>query len=197
VAISPPTRIAWDSTVCIDFFQKTPGRYEYIRPIVEDAMAEPPQVIIVISVMAIAETLGSESSTPDDHRTIIRSFFDSKFVYPQSCDRGIAELAQDLRRKHPLNPADAIHLATAVHTQCSVLLTNDGDGRRTKRRLIPLDGLIQCGGAKLRIMSPQAYQDMQFELHNPLHKLMNADGSDCKSNPISTDEPESAPPSDS
>ena len=65
----------------------------------------------------------------------------------------IAEIAQGIRRQSKLRTEDAVHLATAKHIGCDVLLTNDGDTEGSKRRkLLPLDG--KHG---VRICTPKAY----------------------------------------
>lgn len=44
----------------------------------------------------------------------------------------IADRAAQIRAKHGLKTPDAIHLATAIHTDCRLLLGNDTDLKKTK-----------------------------------------------------------------
>lgn len=75
-------------------------------------------------------------------------------------DNTIAEKARDIRRSSNVRSEDAVHLATAIHMKCDVLLTNDGDTDASKRKkLIPLDG--KHG---IHICTPKVYMAGKFPL---------------------------------
>jgi uncharacterized protein len=52
-------------------------------------------------------------------------FFSADVLVWHGLDRPVYELATRLRADHRLKTADALHLAAAVDSGCSVLLTND------------------------------------------------------------------------
>ncbi|MGA2440595.1 MAG: PIN domain-containing protein [Tepidisphaeraceae bacterium] len=162
-------KIAWDTVVVLDWLRKRKGRVEFILPIVKEA--EDGGVFIVVSTMAIAETLYVESPGKSEDYQIISEFFDSKEVWTQAMDRSVAECARDIRRAHDIAGADSLHIATALVTGSRFLLTNDGDPPKSRKKpMLPLDQKIKMltSGDLLRIMTPKAYHDMRVREQNPI-----------------------------
>jgi predicted nucleic acid-binding protein len=159
VGDNTPHRVAFDSVVVIDCLQKTDGRYEWISPIVTDA--ENGLIVVIVSTMAISETVGIVGYTNDQSRNIIHDFYRKKWVFPITPGILISELSQEIQRSHRVDCADAVHLATALFEKTPIFLTNDGDSKKKKKRkkrpLLPLNGLISYEGTTLRIMTPKDY----------------------------------------
>jgi predicted nucleic acid-binding protein len=131
----PEMRISWDSTVCIDFLDREPSQFEFLRPIVEDAIAK--RLIIVVSSLAISETIHLKSVADLlEQQRLIQSFFDASYVHVHAYERFIAERARDLRRSYKIDSADAGHVATAAFADCHVFLTDDGNAQKTTRNLL-------------------------------------------------------------
>jgi len=160
-------RVAWDATVCIDALQKTKGKFAAIRPLLEDAIGK--KLIIVVSEMAVIETVRVDGHEPSEQSRIIDSFFDSSYVARRAVDSVVSRKAQELRRSFKVGPADAAHVATAIVTNTPIFLTYDGDGAKTKRQVLPLDKKLKTAdGQTLRILTPESYQRMCMEAAMPL-----------------------------
>lgn len=174
MAANADQRMAWDSCVIIDCLQKKVGRYEFIRPLVEQAEAKD-LMIVVSAAMAVAETFKITGHPPEDEVREIEAFFDRPWVHPEDAGSAIGKIARDLRRAYGIDGADALHIATAVFTSCPVFLTNDGVSPKKKTPLLPLDNQIKLAdGTLLRIMTPEQYHKMRVAAENPL--LANALG---------------------
>ena len=132
-------------------------------------------LLIVVSSMAIAETLKADGATPEEDQKIIDAFFDQKYVAQVTAGGKIGRLSADLRRAHDLAGMDAVHVATAVWSRTPILLTNDGQAKRKKQPLLPLDKKIMGrDGQPLRIMTPQDYHAMQVAAAHPLFRSPSA-----------------------
>jgi predicted nucleic acid-binding protein len=167
VATNPLLQIGWDSVAVIDFLDQKAGRFPFLLPIAKDA--EDRKLIIVISTMAVAETLHLSTAPPADQARIISDFFDRPFVHREAAGLSVCEIARDIRRAHPVDGADSIHLATAVHTNTPFFLTNDGDSKRKKKPLLPLDKkIVLANESSLRIMTPESYDKMRAAVALPL-----------------------------
>lgn len=132
--MTPTTRVCWDSCVIIDYIQKTDGRYDILREIVDQARSG--EVVLVVSALACAEVYKIDKDKPlsaDDERKI-KDFFENEYVSVRNVTRFIGMHAAKIAREHGLPPPDAIHVATALKYKCSVLHTYDGCGVRKKRK---------------------------------------------------------------
>lgn len=159
-------RVAWDSVVVIDFLDQKAGRYSFILPIAKDA--ENGKLMIVVSTMAIAETLHLGHLKPDEEQ-IIFDFFERPYVHREAAGLFVCEQARDIRRAHPVDGADSIHLATAALLDVPFFLTNDGESKRKKKPLLPLDKkIIMANKQPLRIMTPEDYDKIQRLAAAPL-----------------------------
>jgi predicted nucleic acid-binding protein len=161
-------QIGWDTVVVIDFLDQTAERYPFILPIAK--AAEAGKAVIVVSTLAITETIYLDPqavASVADQEKMISDFFDRPFVHREAASLFICEIARDIRRIHSVAGADAIHLATMVHTNTPFFLTNDGEKKRKKNPLLPLDNKIKlANGSMLRIMTPEAYEMTQSPLFN-------------------------------
>jgi len=156
--------------VVLDWLSKRPGRIDSILPIVKEA--EDGKLVIIISAMAIAETLHLGTPGNAQHYQIISEFFDSKEVWEQAVDRSVAECARDIRRAYEITGADSLHVATALVTGAAIFLTNDGDPPKARKKpVLPLDNkikMLRSGDDLLRIMTPKTYHDMRVREENPI-----------------------------
>ena len=155
--MSEPLATYWDSCVFIDALRKTPGRWEHIRYLEDDARSG--GSYIYTSTLTIAEVVRckDDETFTDAERRLIANYFTHSFVKIIPVDRIVARAAADIVRVHRLKPPDAIHVATALRAKCAVLYTYDGvDG----------GGLLakhdQIGTPTLPIKRPGEFGQMQF-----------------------------------
>jgi hypothetical protein len=96
------------------------------------------RVTVVTSAFSIAECLSANGHADERVQHLFRGFLTSgtSGVLPWQVDPFVLERARDLHWKHgiKLNPADSVHVATALEAACDELLTWDGLGG--KRRSI-------------------------------------------------------------
>jgi predicted nucleic acid-binding protein len=86
------------------------------------------EIEIVVSLWAMAEVVRIEGTPDDESEAIIAAFFEEPFVVRAAFDLAVAERARDLvRRYRGLKPKDAVHVATALQNQISILETFDND----------------------------------------------------------------------
>ncbi|MCH8042323.1 MAG: PIN domain-containing protein [Planctomycetes bacterium] len=147
-----PERIYWDSCVYISCIEKTPGRYPVLRDILDDA--ESGKVLFVASAFIIAEVNKFDDPTASaaEQAEKLRKFFENDYIEIRAMDRRTAELAADISRTHRIKPPDAVHVATAILSQCSCLQTYDGD-KGEARKLLAFNAKI--GSPPLTIEVPQ------------------------------------------
>jgi len=164
-----PVKIAWDSCVVIGCLDSKPDGDKFIRPIHELAIAG--RFRIVVSTLAIAETVRLDGLTPEEQRLKIRDFFDSTYVDVYEMSRKIAEKTQDLIRelgKAKMRSADVVHVATAVVSGAKHLLSDD-DKMLTLNRIPAVSGT-------LRIMTPQSFFETVVATDLPLFKSPSPGG---------------------
>ena len=146
-----PAKIYWDSCVYISCIQETTGRIDTLRKIIKQA--EDGDIVLVASTFIIAEVVKIKDCvlTSDEQADKIKEFFDNDYIKVRDLDRKTASMANEIARVHSINPADAVHLATALRWQCDSFQTYDGEkGGPTK--LLAFDGKI--GRPPLKIELP-------------------------------------------
>ena len=117
--------------------------------------------MVVVSTLAQTETQRIDGCEPADEIRIIDEFFDREWVHPEDTSSVIAKIARSLCRDHDIANLDAVHVATAVSTNCRAFLTNDGVAKKKRQPLLPLDNKIRLlDGTSLRIMTPEQYHQM-------------------------------------
>ena len=151
---NPSDRICLDSNVIIDCLDKTDPWWSHIEPILREA--EKNRLAFVMSVIAKAEVLTISSKTPEESLRIINSFFRQTYAHIYGVNERTAEHAATIRRRINLDPADSLHLATAVEHKIPILLTRDGEGtkKRRKKKLIDANNMFD-----VEIITPEAYFD--------------------------------------
>jgi len=146
------------------FLNKQSAHFPVIFPIAKNAQEK--KVLIIVSTVTIAETLRLDGPPSVDQEQIISDFFDRPFVHREAAGIFVAEKARDIRRKHHVDSADAIHLATAIITNSPFFMTYDGT---RKRPLLGLDQKLALNnGQPLRIVTPEEYDEIQRKLAQPL-----------------------------
>ena len=109
------------------------------------------QCEILTSALSLVEVFKKKCESDDpkplsvENDQIISEMFEQPHVLRVALDANIAKLARTLLRKYPeLKKApDAIHLATALFTDCDAMHTYDD------ANLLGLSGQIQCKNGKL------------------------------------------------
>ncbi len=113
----------------IDYLAGNENVAEHCHLIVEQA--ERGELEIVVSTLAAAEVAYLEGYSNENSEDLIREFFGRDYIIPVAVDIRLAAIARSLVRRYKdvrrIKPADAIHLATAIQLNLSVVETTDGD----------------------------------------------------------------------
>ena len=153
-----PKKVFWDSCVFITLLSKWKER-EWIdkQQICKNCLQEAidGKVEIYISTVTIVEVSKTHESNippiPDEIRENIIRLIDQPFIKVISADLARAKEARARIWEYSwLKPADAIHLACALHAKSDEIFTYDGKG--TQKGLLDLNGLI--GTPPLTIRHP-------------------------------------------
>jgi len=114
--------------------------------------------IILTSALTLTETLWmcDGPKLGEDKVRLLNRFFRCSFLRVMNVDRAIAESAQKLAWDSDIKPKDAIHVATALRYQCSVLEIFD-------KPLIAKSGLVDG----LEIREPQRIAQSSCDLPSP------------------------------
>lgn len=115
--------IYWDSDAFLGWLQEEPGKADLCLGTIERAKAG--DIVIVTSTLTLAEVLWMRGGPriPEDKADKVRRFFRHSYLGLWTVTRSIAEDAQDLVWKQSMRPKDAIHVATALAAQCTILET--------------------------------------------------------------------------
>lgn len=110
-------------------------------------LAERGNYQVFISALTLAEVHkghGNNHAAQDrqDQDEQVLQFFENDYIQVIDINRQIGEDANRFCRQYGLSPADAIHLACALHAGCDVLLAWD-------------DGLTRIQHPEIRIEEPQ------------------------------------------
>jgi predicted nucleic acid-binding protein len=152
-----PERQCWDSCLFIDFItDKTTGgsrRSRIFKQLVAEARAG--RSVILLSNLVLAEVRPRKARN-GEHRELLEELLEANRLFVQfyAVTRKIALRARDEGAKYSLSVCDAVHVATALEGNASVLFTYDGylgDGKPVTR-LLALDRKI--GKPPLRIELP-------------------------------------------
>lgn len=170
----PNQVIAWDTCILIDAIQKTPDKWSFIAPMINEANIN--EMRIVLSTISIAECyylkhLASQGLNQAEQNALIDKWLEHSFLVKRAADFGTCKIAAEVGRitKGALTPNDAIIAATAIRHKASALVTYDDTAGGS---LLAQDGKISVGGLPpLRIYTPTQWtKDVNPELpfeHKP------------------------------
>ncbi|MCK4606783.1 MAG: type II toxin-antitoxin system VapC family toxin [candidate division Zixibacteria bacterium] len=135
----------WDSDVFLGLFNEEKDKVNKCKGVIR--LAEDGEITIVTSALTLTEVVWIKGlpRLSEESEDKIRRFFEQGYIAVRPVDRVIAEDARQLIWKHGVQPKDAIHVATALELELSVLDTFDGE-------LHKLDGKL--GSPVLRIGPP-------------------------------------------
>jgi predicted nucleic acid-binding protein len=120
---------------------------------------------LTISPLVVAEVLGSGNIRGSQVQPDVRArrvadvfdyFHDNDLLYVE-LDQFLALEAANLSVAHQLKGPDAVHLASALRAECTILYTWDND-------LLKLDGHEALGGMRCIEPTPQGQSDILEEL---------------------------------
>jgi predicted nucleic acid-binding protein len=97
--------------------------------ILKEAKSATARIQIITSIITIAEVVkpkGCAGLTPQQEQQI-DDFFENEWIIPVNADRSIMEQARGLQRQHGLKVRDAIHVASAIYAEATVIETYDSD----------------------------------------------------------------------
>ena len=139
-------RVYWDSVTFVHRIQQTPEHIDILRAISDEA--ERGKLEIVTSTFTLCEVaclwLGSHAD--DVQERMIRDFFENPYILLRQVDRRVAELSREIVRTLKIPGKDAVHVASAVATDCDELQTYD------EKHLLRKTGLY--GTPPLKIVKP-------------------------------------------
>lgn len=150
-------KVYWDACVWFAIVKQESARFRLANHVLE--LARRGEVEIWTSSLTLAEVFKKQCGAPGaPHVGLLESedqtfeeFLMQDFVVEVQLDHAIGITARRLLRKHPAlkKPADALHLATAVHWNLDEVHTFDGTN------LLPLAGLVnRRDGQLLKICAP-------------------------------------------
>jgi len=115
----------WDSDAFLGYLKEEPDKQPACESVLQ--AAEDGKILIVTSALTLAEVLyvKGHPKLPPTKRTIIEQFFKQPYINVQNVTRKISEEARDIVWDNNVRPKDAIHVATALSCEVSVLNTFD------------------------------------------------------------------------
>lgn len=144
-------RIYWDASVFTVLLHENSERGETCRRLLEDA--EDRKIQLVTSFQTIAEVYRYSGEASDAPRPLcgengeqLTAFLENDYFLYVAVDRIVAERAQALCRRYPIDPHQALHLASALRAGARQFHTYAGDA------LCSLSGTI--GDPPLPIRAP-------------------------------------------
>lgn len=116
----------WDSCAFLAWLQNEPERSDACNDTLNEAKSG--SFVIVTSALTLTETLWMRGGPQlgADKARLLNGFFRRSFLRVANVDRAIAESAQRLVWDNGIRPKDAIHVATALRYDCTLLETFDG-----------------------------------------------------------------------
>lgn len=145
----------WDSSCCLTWL-KEEDEFELCKGTLYEASIG--NVEIRTSAFTSVEVLYLKTKGEIDKeksKKVIEEFFNRSYIIPIVVDIPIAELARDIFLDYKVDHKDAIHVASAIFDEITILNTFD-------KGLLKKDGII--GNPPLRIIKPDIpYQERIFE----------------------------------
>jgi predicted nucleic acid-binding protein len=140
-------RVYWDSDVIISLLSKDAERIGILAQLI--GRAESDEIRIVASTFSLCEVVRVDERLPDQERLIVE-FFRSPYILIQPLDWSVAQKTRAIVRRLGIKPNDAVHIASAIQADASVMHTYD-------EKLLKLSGKV--GDPPLRIEEPKWKND--------------------------------------
>lgn len=137
------TRIAFDTSICIYFFEGHPLYNELLMKLFSEVEDE--HIDVFYSTLLLTELYTGPLKNGDVTTVQIWNKYFKHYpaMNAQPVDEEIAFKASVLRAKYNLKTPDAIHLATALYSQVKLFLTNDSALKKiTEIKVLCLDDLL-------------------------------------------------------
>lgn len=137
-------RIAFDTSICIYFFEGHQKYYHIVKQLFQAVENE--QIIVYYSALLLTELYAGPLKKGD--RSIVENwnkyFKHYPSFYMKSVDEKIAYKAAILRAKYMIKTPDALHIATAIEEKVSFFLTNDKNLKKiTEIQVMCLEDLLE------------------------------------------------------
>ena len=115
----------WDSSCFLAWFMEEEGRVDDCRRVIR--AAEKGEVVLVTSALTLAEVLWLRGNPkiPVDRSKRVEDFFRQMYIKVRAVDRFTAESARGLVWHESIQPKDAIHVATALRSELTLMDTFD------------------------------------------------------------------------
>lgn len=143
----------WDSWCFIAILNNEPegATCEGILADARDGKLE--LIVSALTLLEVIRRKGDPLPISREHEQKIRDFFENDYIIMRNIDRLIAERGRDLCWSNQIRPRDALHLATALETECECLETGDPD-------LLRYNGMI--GTPPIEIRKPRQTGQMDL-----------------------------------
>ncbi|HMO35991.1 MAG TPA: type II toxin-antitoxin system VapC family toxin [Gemmatales bacterium] len=143
--------IYWDSCAIISMLDQTDERYEAILHLWEETAKASAKIIT--SAISLTEVLNILNLGADKKsEELIIDWFDHPQVRLVAVARHIALEAHKIIKNHGLSALDSIQIASAILSECEVIYTYDGSGKKKQKKILSDSNKI--GTPPLRIESP-------------------------------------------
>ncbi|MBK8025077.1 MAG: type II toxin-antitoxin system VapC family toxin [Chloroflexi bacterium] len=141
-ALAGVSRLGVETSPFIYFVEENPNYLDRVRYVFQQAASG--RFMIVTSTISLTEVLVLPMQTGNSqYENAYRAMLmNSENVSTVAVSPAIAEQAAFLRAKYRLRTPDALHIATAIVSECEAILTNDlGLRRVTEIAVLVLDDL--------------------------------------------------------
>ena len=153
-----PERRYWDSDCFLGWLRSEQDKASACDGVLK--LAEEGKIAIFTSALTLAEVIHAKGhpKLALNRRADVERFFDRTYIEVIPLVRPIAELARDLVWDSGISPKDAVHVASAIKAEISLMNTFDTD-------LMKRSGL-DVGGHRLAIAEPALIQG-EFDYGKP------------------------------
>jgi predicted nucleic acid-binding protein len=142
VALRGIRQLAFDTVALVYFVEKNPAYFDrmlFIMSQVDSGLVDGVASSIALTEVLIQPIRTGNIALAQSYETVLS---DSENFQVMPISIRIARLAADMRARHNLKIADALHVATALESGCEAFLTNDLALKRiTEIKVLVLDEL--------------------------------------------------------
>jgi len=154
-----PERVYWDTPCFIGRIQPHPQRIAALRYVTD--RGERGEVEIVTATWTLCEVCKvDEGLLPEEQERKITEFFENPYILIRQLDRDVAQESRHIVRTYRLKPNDALHVASALLSDCPVLHTYDEQLLKLTEKITRVE---DPGSPPLRIERPQPPPQLELE----------------------------------